>query len=56
MPGLMSGEIPGEHFSLVFIQIFGRVRVKGNITPSSMITTLPDAAPPSDTASISEEV
>ena len=34
MPGVMSGVIPGESFTLVFPKIFGRVRGKGDLPPS----------------------
>ena len=34
MPGVIPGEMLGGSFHLVFPQIFGRVRVKGYLTPS----------------------
>ena len=35
MPGVMPGETTGEYFPLVFSQLFGRVREKGNLPPRS---------------------
>ena len=34
MPGVMPGVIPGEDFTLLFPQIFGRLRGKVNLPPS----------------------
>ena len=33
IPGVMPGVMPGEDFPLLILQIFGRVRGKGNLPP-----------------------